>query len=74
MGSNLFCPSEYVEIIEETTNDKSESIKKYCGEDTPATYVSAKSKIQVHYIQTRNFPGTGWILNFMGVHEGEVSN
>jgi hypothetical protein len=74
MGSNLFCPSEYVEFLEENDRGESESIKKYCGEDDPAVYVSAKSKIQVHYIQTRNFPGTGWSLNFMGVHEGETSN
>jgi CUB domain len=73
MGSNLFCSSEYVEFLEENDQGESESIKKYCGDDLPAIYVSTRSKIQVHYIQTRNFPGTGWVMNFMGVHEGKIS-
>lgn len=74
MGSKIFCDSDFVEFVEETSGGKTESIKRFCGGDEPAIYVSSKSKLQIHYIQTQNFPGTGWVLNFMGVHEGKTSN
>jgi hypothetical protein len=71
MGSNIFCPSDYVEFIEENSQGEKTSVNRFCGGDDPAIYVSTKSKLQIHYIQTQNFPGTGWVLNFMGVHEGK---
>jgi hypothetical protein len=71
MGSNIFCTTEFVELIEENSRGEKESIKRFCGKDEPANYVSTKSKIQIHYVQTRNFAGTGWVLNFISVHEGE---
>ena len=70
MGSKLMCESDYVEFIE--TKDNGEEIsKKYCGEDNPAVYVSSKSSVIVHHLQTLNFAGTGWVLNFIGVPEGK---
>lgn len=71
MGTSSLCESDYVEFQEANEAGETVSIKKFCGEDEPAIYVSAKSKVQVHYVQTLNFPGTGWIINFMGVHEGK---
>lgn len=70
MGSKLLCESDYVELLEEDESGESTSIKKFCGEDDPAIYVSTRSKIIIHHVQTLNFAGTGWILNFMGIHEG----
>ncbi|CRL00998.1 CLUMA_CG014207, isoform A [Clunio marinus] len=70
MGSKLMCESDYVEILEEYGIGEMTSIKQYCGGDNPAVYVSEKSKLLVHHVQTLNFAGTGWTLNFMGVHEG----
>lgn len=70
MGSKLMCESDYVEFLEENDEGEMRPIKKFCGEDDPAIYVSARSKVFVHYAQTLNFAGTGWILNFIGVHEG----
>lgn len=70
MGSKLLCQDDYVEFLEDDERGEATSIKKYCGEDEPAIYVSTKSKIQVHYSQTVNFAGTGWIINFIGVVEG----
>lgn len=70
MGSKLQCESDYIEFLEENGKGETESIRKFCGEDVPAVYVSSKSRIIVHYVQTLNFDGTGWIINFMGVHEG----
>lgn len=70
MGSKLMCESDYVEFLEENESGEMTSIKKYCGEDEPAVYVSARSKLLIHHVQTLNFAGTGWIINFMGVHEG----
>lgn len=74
MGSKLTCENDYVEFLEANEQGEIASIKKFCGEDEPAIYVSAKSELQVHYRQTVNFGGTGWIINFIGVHEGEVTN
>lgn len=67
------CESDYIEFLEENEGGEKVSLKKFCGEDEPAVYVSPKSKVIVHYVQTLNFAGTGWVLNFMGVNEGKVS-
>lgn len=71
MGSNLMCEKDYVEFLEENDAKEMTSIKRYCGGDDPAIYVSPKSKVLVHYVQTVNFAGTGWIINFIGVQEGK---
>lgn len=71
MGSKLMCENDYVEFLEEDERGESTSIKRFCGEDDPAVYTSSKSKVVVHFVQTLNFAGTGWVLNFMGVHEGD---
>lgn len=68
------CENDYVEFLEEDERGESTSIKKFCGEDEPAVYISSRSKLIVHYVQTLNFAGTGWIVNFMGVHEGDKFN
>ena len=67
------CESDFVEFLEENDNGEMRSIKKYCGEDDPAVYLSARSKMQIHYVQTVNFAGTGWVINFIGVDEGKLS-
>jgi hypothetical protein len=46
------------------------SMRKYCGDDNPEIYISSKSKVQVHHVQTPNLPGTGWMIQYMGIHEG----
>ncbi|KAG5668318.1 hypothetical protein PVAND_016262 [Polypedilum vanderplanki] len=70
MGSKMTCDIDYVELMEENSEKEFVSIKKYCGDDEPAIYVSSKSQIRVHYKQTVHFAGTGWIINFIGVHQG----
>lgn len=70
MGSKTFCSSDYIEFLEENLNGVLTPIKRYCGEKYPANYVSNRSTVKIHYQQSIHFPGTGWILNFMGVHEG----
>lgn len=74
MGTKLTCASDYVEFLEENENGIETSIRKYCGDDDPAAYVSGNSKIKVHFIQTVNFAGTGWMINFMGVTPGLYQN
>lgn len=71
MGTKMLCDSDYVEFLEENETGVMTSIKKYCGEDDPAIYVSPKSKVLIRHHQTLNFGATGWIINFMGVHEGK---
>ncbi|XP_078037937.1 cubilin [Augochlora pura] len=43
----------------------------YCGGDTPAPFYSTKEQIFVVYTSTMNNVGTGWMINFKGVQEGE---
>jgi hypothetical protein len=73
MGSKLTCEIDYVELLEENESQEFVSIKKYCGDDEPAIYVSGKSQLRVHHAQTVHFAGTGWMIHFMGIHEGERS-
>lgn len=71
MGSKLTCDIDYVELLEENDEKEFVPIKKYCGDDEPAVYVSRRSQVRVHYVQTLHFAGTGWTMNFMGIHEGK---
>lgn len=70
MGTKLTCENDFVEILEENEKREFVSIRSYCGDDKPAVYVSTRSQIKVHHLQSVNFAGTGWTINFMGVHEG----
>jgi CUB domain len=70
MGSKLSCENDYVEILEENDDSKFVSIKTYCGDDNPAVYTSSRSTLKIHHMQTVHFPGTGWIIHFMGIKEG----
>jgi peptide methionine sulfoxide reductase MsrB len=74
MGSNMTCENDYVEIMEEDDTQEFVTIKTYCGEDKPAIYISTKSRIKVHYMQTVHFSGTGWSIYFMGIHDGNLSS
>ncbi|XP_033326417.2 cubilin [Megalopta genalis] len=44
----------------------------YCGGDTPAPFYSTKEQIIVEYTSTMNNVGTGWMINFKAVREGET--
>lgn len=72
MGTKLTCENDYVEILEEDESKEFVSIRSFCGDDKPAVFVSARNQVRIHYMQTVNFAGTGWTLNFMGVHEGNL--
>lgn len=65
------CGSNYVEFIEEAEKGVEESLKRFCGTDDASVIVSSKSRIKVNYVKTVNFDGVGWMLQFMGVHEGK---
>lgn len=70
MGSNLVCDYNYVLFMEEDENGKQRELKKFCGSDDASVIVGSKSRMEVIYEKTVNFDGTGWMLQFMGVHEG----
>ncbi|KAL7042861.1 hypothetical protein ACKWTF_001317 [Chironomus riparius] len=72
MGSKLTCENDYVEILEENDSKEFVATKSYCGDDKPAIFVGSGSKIKVHYKQSVHFAGTGWMINFMGIHEGST--
>ena len=71
MGSKLTCENDYVEILEENDSKEFVVTKSYCGDDKPAVFIGSGSKIKVHYKQSVHFAGTGWMINFMGIHEGK---
>lgn len=70
MGPRSTCNNEYVEFLEQNENQEFVQARKYCGDDKPVIFVSTRSQMKIHHSQTSNFGGTGWTLNFMGVHEG----
>lgn len=71
MGSPATCELNYVEISEQ-----SESIAptRFCGKDVPAPYKAKSNQLKVRFKSSLNFAGTGWIANFMGVHENAILN
>lgn len=72
MGSKTTCNGNYVQILEINTAKEEEVMRQYCGEDEPAIYRSETSIVTVRLKTTRNFSGTGFIANFMGVFEGII--
>lgn len=66
MGSQATCELNYVEIIE---NDETIAPTRFCGKDDPAPYKAKSNQLKVHFKSGMNFAGTGWVANFMAVHE-----
>ncbi|XP_031624566.1 cubilin homolog [Contarinia nasturtii] len=71
MGPRSTCELNYVEIIE---NDENLAATKFCGADNPAPYKARSSQVKVHFKSSLNFAGTGWVINFMAVHENSIVN
>ena len=71
MGPKSTCESNYVKIIE-----KDDSIPpiQFCGTDNPAPYKSKSNQLKVQFKSSLNFSGTGWIANFMAVHQNSIVN
>lgn len=65
MGTKATCPQNYLEIIE---SDEA-APTKFCGDDNPAPYKARSNRVRVHTKSATNFAGTGWVLEFMAVHE-----
>lgn len=74
MGSKTTCNGNYVQILEKSPTEDEEVKRQYCGEDEPAIYRSETSILTVRFKTTRNFAGTGFIANYMGVFEGKAIN
>lgn len=71
MGPRATCELNYVEIIE---MDESLPSTKFCGTDDPAPYKAKSSQLKVHFKSSMNLAGTGWVANFMAVHENSILN
>lgn len=63
------CDENYLEIIE---FDDTIEPTKFCGSESPAPYKGRSNRLKVHFKSSTNFSGTGWIINFMAVHENSV--
>lgn len=65
------CDINYLEIIE---FDDNIAPTKFCGTESPAPYRGRSNSLKVHFKSSTSFSGTGWLINFMGVHENSVIN
>lgn len=66
MGPRTTCELNYLEIVE---FDENIPPIRYCGSDTPAEYKGRSNRLKIRYKTSSNLAGTGWIINFMAVHE-----
>lgn len=65
MGKRL-CDVNYLEIIE---FDDNIAPTKFCGTESPAPYRGRSNRLKVHFKSSSSFSGSGWVINFMGIHE-----
>lgn len=71
MGPQSTCELNYVTIIE---TDEDIPATKFCGTDSPAPYKSRSSQLKVQFRSSLNLAGTGWVANFMAVHQNSIVN
>lgn len=70
MGSRQYCSSDYVAIYDVTSESQTE-VSRFCGGDEPGVITGKTSVMVVRYVQTVNFPGVGFKMAFMGVHQSK---
>lgn len=66
MGPRSGCSQNYVEILEK---DGSIAPTRFCGTDNPAPYKAKSNQLKVHSKNQAHFHGTGWVIQFMALHE-----
>jgi len=71
MGPSNTCETNYIQFIDIDTNGNEKVARQFCGTDRPAPFKSGTNNLAVRYKTTVNFGGTGWLINFVGVHPGE---
>lgn len=71
MGAKITCESDFVEFIE-LSGETENVVRRFCGDDEPAVFVSSQNHVRVRYQKTVNFSGRGWIMAYMGVSEGAI--
>lgn len=71
MGPQATCERNYVKIYEQSANI---APTKFCGKDVPAPYKAKSNQLKVRFKSDVNFVGTGWVANFMAVHENSIIN
>lgn len=73
LGSKITCADNYVQIIEIDSQGREEVMRQYCGGDSPAVYRGSKNSLTVKFKKNVNFGGTGFIANYVAVHDGEYN-
>ncbi|BES95605.1 calcium ion Hypothetical protein [Nesidiocoris tenuis] len=65
IGPKNTCSTDFVRIID-VTSDGDEIIQRtFCGGDNPAKYSSTTGQIAVQYVTSIHNGGTGWVARFM---------
>ncbi|XP_017013207.2 cubilin homolog [Drosophila takahashii] len=68
LGSRSTCQTNYLQILEQDESGVESEIRRFCGNDHPLEYKSQRSQVVVRFHKTPEFDGTGWIIQFAGVH------
>ncbi|XP_053948471.1 cubilin homolog [Anastrepha ludens] len=68
LGTKNTCHSDYLEIIEPSSDGSESVVRRFCGEDNPKMYKSEGSTLSIRFHKTLNYDGTGWVINFQGVY------
>lgn len=66
MGS--VCIDNFLQIIEYEENGTEKVVRQFCGLEQPSNYSSTQNMLSVRFKKNVNFAGTGWLINFIGIH------
>ncbi|XP_076296135.1 cubilin [Lasioglossum baleicum] len=75
IGSNTGCENKAntLKLYEPAPDGERTLANTYCGGDNPAPFFANGERILVEYTSTMNNVGTGWVILFKGIREGETS-
>ncbi|XP_073838257.1 cubilin [Musca autumnalis] len=81
MGAKSTCHTDYLQLIEydsfagDQPSGEGKVVRQFCGEDEPKYYRSPGNFVTVRFHKTVNYDGTGWVLQFSGVHpDADINN
>lgn len=73
LGSRSTCHTDFLQIFETSENGLVIPMRRFCGADTPTTYRSQRSQLQVRFKKSVNYDGIGWVIKFEGVMDDPQS-
>lgn len=71
LGTNRTCDTNYVEIIEVSSNGDENVARKYCGDMMPGVYRGMRNVLSLRFKKTLNFAGLGFVVQFVASVHGK---